>query len=112
MADHTPGPWWTDDSGCVAAGSSDDYVTVADLNCNALPDDEKAKNRALIAASPDLLEACEAVIEADHLYDQAMTIPREPENEARRRKAIAHAIGMRVVALEKVRAAIIKAAGE
>ena len=105
---HTPGPWWPDDNGCLAAGSGDTYVTVADFNCG-LPDAEREGNRALAIASLEMLDALKAVVEADRLYNQAMEGTKEP---TRRRKAIAHAIGAQIIALEKARAAIAKATGE
>jgi len=30
---HTPGPWWIDNDGFIAAGSSDTYKTIADPHC-------------------------------------------------------------------------------
>jgi hypothetical protein len=56
---HTPGPWWLDDDGFVAAGSSDTYRTVADPRCMIATDmsGEMDANARLIAAAPDLLAA-------------------------------------------------------
>ena len=54
-ASHTPGPWWRDDDGFIAAGTSDNYVTVASPNCSAMDIDEREANARLIAAAPDML---------------------------------------------------------
>jgi hypothetical protein len=56
---HTPGPWWADDDGCIAAGNGteDTYQTVADVFYNAA-------NAALIAAAPDMLSRLEATRDA------------------------------------------------
>lgn len=54
---HTPGPWWIDDSGFIAAGSSDTYKTIADPRCmEPTPDNmpEMEANARLIAAAPEM----------------------------------------------------------
>lgn len=51
-AKHTPGPWWRDDDGFIAAGSGDSYVTVADFDCSPdLGPDEREANKALAIAA-------------------------------------------------------------
>jgi hypothetical protein len=47
---HTPLPWWIDDDGFIAAGSGDDYQTVADPHCRPTADygDENGANAAFI----------------------------------------------------------------
>lgn len=57
MNKHTPGPWWVDDDGYVAAGSGDNYVTIAE-GLGANDDvDEIAANLCLLSAAPELLQA-------------------------------------------------------
>ena len=53
---HTPGPWWRDDDGFIAAGANETYVTVASPNCSHDIDiDEREANARLIAAAPEML---------------------------------------------------------
>ena len=52
---HTPGPWWVDDDGCIAAGSGESYVTVAQVLAPSDDLDEITANLTLLAAAPDLL---------------------------------------------------------
>lgn len=61
---HTPGPW--EAAGCVVYGSDGDSVADLSLNGRRHPDVTEANTR-LTAAAPDLLEACEAALNA--LYD-------------------------------------------
>lgn len=57
---HTPGPWWIDDDGFVAAGSGDTYATIADFDCSGDIDPcEREANATLGSAAPDLLGALE-----------------------------------------------------
>ena len=52
----TPGPWWRDDDGFIAAGSGDSYVTIADFDCTKdLTIDEREANKTLAIAVHDLL---------------------------------------------------------
>ncbi len=64
MSKHTPGPWATSKHGTPAAfpqfgvyqeGACNDHVTVKGENAQA--------DAALIAAAPDLLEACQGLLE-------------------------------------------------
>ena len=50
---HTPLPWWIDDDGFIAAGSGDDYQTVADPHCRPTVDcgDENGANAAFIISA-------------------------------------------------------------
>lgn len=71
---HTAGPWRFKD-GLIRAGFNPDKgprVVVADPYCESLaglgPGMEANANAALIAAAPDLLEACERLV-GDHLCD-------------------------------------------
>lgn len=59
---HTPGPWWVDDNGCVAAGHGDTYETIAIMH-DWQGDSEREANARLIAAAPELLEALRAVLD-------------------------------------------------
>ena len=59
---HTPGPWWRDEDGFVAAGYGDSYVTIASFDCsNDLDPDEREANKSLGIAAPDMLAALKAV---------------------------------------------------
>lgn len=60
---HTPEPWYRDEDGFIASGSSDTYVTIADPNCSDMDIDEREANASLIAAAPDLLFALEFIVE-------------------------------------------------
>ena len=52
---HTPGPVWIDDDGCIAAGTGDEYVTIADPHCGDLNLPENGRtmvaNKRLLAAA-------------------------------------------------------------
>lgn len=66
MASHTPGPWWRDDDGFVAAGFGEDYITIATANCtNDIDIEEREANTSLIAAAPDMLVALDMILDAD-----------------------------------------------
>lgn len=55
---HTPGPWWRDDDGFLAAGSGDTYVTIADFDCSDDIDaDEREANKSLAMAAPAMRAA-------------------------------------------------------
>lgn len=88
MSAHTPGPW-TLGSRVVSADTHDTFNVAVALLSSAreapeLSRDERAANGRLIAAAPDLLAACERVIDAlkDHVLiaaslDGARTQGRE-----------------------------------
>jgi hypothetical protein len=59
---HTPGPWWVDDDGFIAAGSGDDYVTIAEGLAPSDDLDEICANLTLLAAAPDLLQAARCAL--------------------------------------------------
>lgn len=54
-ARQTPGPWWLDEDGCIAAGSGDSYKTVAQV-LDTDNQSETQANRCLLATAPELLE--------------------------------------------------------
>ena len=59
---HTPGPWELgySDLGSQIISSADGYVAV--VHYWSRPEQEMKANARLIAASPDLLEACEEFV--------------------------------------------------
>ena len=50
MAEHTPGPWRVDEAGDIVSGPYNVCIPYA----------TKPEDKALIAAAPDLLAACQA----------------------------------------------------
>lgn len=100
MSKHTPGPWWHDDDGFVRAdvGTSGDFVysaPVADPHATKdIDPDEREANAHLIAAAPDLLAACEAVLPIIESLDSAKEEGDDDEPlAAQLRAAIAKAKG-------------------
>ena len=78
MTDHTPGPWHVIEAcyeayrGSHSIGSVD--VRVAKVARNGVDDVEGEANARLIAAAPDLLEACVEAIQAlDAEFSQRIT---------------------------------------
>ena len=57
----TPGEWWEDDDGFVAAGHGDSYRTVADARCDVAPFSDANTEFIALAHNlmPTLLEAVE-----------------------------------------------------
>ena len=57
----TPGEWWEDDDGFVAAGHGDSYRTVADARCDVAPFSDANTEFIALAHNmmPNLLEAVE-----------------------------------------------------
>lgn len=67
MSNHTPGPWWVDDDDCIAAGTADDYITIAEY---VGPENKGPANKALLAAAPELLSSLEdGVVAAQAVID-------------------------------------------
>lgn len=68
MSKHTPGPWAMPDSGkgriskVGANGGWDGLIATADCGDYARSKSEGLANARLIAAAPELLEACQALI--------------------------------------------------
>lgn len=84
MSNHTPGPWvirfggnpLSDDGFTVASTNAADVRVVAECwPCTCSMEDRKtlAANVRLIAAAPELLEACKAAM-ADDMNDAARVI--------------------------------------
>ena len=80
---HTPGPWEVDEhEGLVYRPMPEQGANAADFVCSISTGKPEAEaNARLIAAAPDLLEACEAVLKAllhDTKDDQARTVWLQP----------------------------------
>ena len=60
-AQHTPGPWEATQVQTVIAGG-DQLIADCATGCRGLTCQERDANARLIAAAPDLLEACAALI--------------------------------------------------
>jgi hypothetical protein len=96
---HSPGPWWVDDDGFIAAGSGDNYVTIAEGLAPSNDLDEITANLALLAAAPDLLQAARCA-----LADLEGILPEFEPSGDREHPAWQ--------TIEELRAAIRKATGE
>ena len=72
-AKHTSGPWYTR-HGQISSLTSAHGCTIANCNttANGISDTEVAANAALIAAAPDLLQACKLQAEAARLMFNAL----------------------------------------
>ncbi len=55
--EHTPGPWWQDDDGCISAGSHETYTTLFE-RVSATDADVR-----LAEVAPEMLEALQDVLE-------------------------------------------------
>ena len=74
MSKHTPGPWFLGDGGHLVLASSSDCVAIlcdaegdqfASMNThsvNTVTPEQRRANGVIMAAAPDLLEACELVL--------------------------------------------------
>lgn len=102
-AKHTPGPWKTQSIENQRHVWGPDGDCIVSIHNGSLPDDERKANARLIAAAPDLLEACEAVAELAEILKSS----NDPSQN--RRAATAAAA---VMFSQKVRNAIAKARGE
>ena len=69
-ARHTPGPWYTR-HGQISSETSPHGCTIANCNATAkgISDEEVEANARLIAAAPELLQACCELVSA---YDRLM----------------------------------------
>ncbi len=103
MRQHTPGPWKhlrrreTDGSHDVMAGNPPHCVaTCGRQSCD---DGIIAANARLIAAAPDLLEACELIVAInDNPEQQSHPINLDPKAQEAIRAAIARATECRAIA--------------
>ncbi|KKN09845.1 hypothetical protein LCGC14_1042480 [marine sediment metagenome] len=70
---HTPGPWKAVrlTHGWIIGPQPDGVCTIHN-NTNGSGFDQKTANARLIAAAPDLLEACEAMVHAARQGDSAL----------------------------------------
>ncbi len=90
--EHTPGPWEIMDEGepqVYIYGQNGTYIAEASSDAGL---EEARTNAALIAAAPDLLEACQARVDEWHSNMRNFT-RREPESLKLARAAITKAKG-------------------
>lgn len=80
---HTPGPWVIDPCWDILGNTDDGNGMVCQITTDAVPRAEAEANARLIAAAPDLLEACR----------QALGCDLDPNTIALIRAAIARATG-------------------
>ena len=68
MAEHTPGPWRVPNSipTDVVDSAHNRWIADCKVSVNGPPKEEQEANARLIAASPDLLAACEWIVQPDH----------------------------------------------
>jgi hypothetical protein len=130
MSNHTPGPWafsqstqYGDARFYIAqadgAPYTPHYSDVATLIAETVNDERKSiqeANACLIAAAPDLLEACQTFAEwlrrEDAGFDHKTHNRETPEGEAAWRKWFYGNIAICDLAQEQALAAIAKATGE
>lgn len=87
---HTPGPWYVAHRGPENRLICNRDITVAEVLDDCHPDaDQELANARLIAAAPELLEACQALVRA---IDCRRTLD-EIEATRAARKAISKATG-------------------
>lgn len=73
---HTPGPWEL--TGWLVCRDKGIKYAIADvMTTAALSDGEKEANGRLIAAAPDLLEACKTALEVLHISEVYATMKRQ-----------------------------------
>jgi hypothetical protein len=60
---HTPGPWWPDDDGCIAAGGTDNYKTICQLIDEEMTPFEAQSNAVLIEMAPEMYKALQKIKE-------------------------------------------------
>ena len=107
MSAHTPGPWHVEpekDGTCVMAG--DYYITdTIDAAGGDSDDTTQHANARLIAAAPDLLDACLTLLAWDEAENNAEAFDKDQGKAWRERQALCAA------SFDKARAAIQKATG-
>jgi hypothetical protein len=99
---HTPGPWKASASGAVFATTPDnDIIGVAD--CRTVDTDrfEREANARLIAAAPELLEACQLALNDYAIVNERITTLEGIER-----------LHPFTIGPEQLKAAIAKATGE
>lgn len=95
---HTPGPWenhkWNSEEHQISAKGG--TIALVSHDHSLVPEDEADANARLIAAAPDLLEACHNAIEAYHILaitDISLRLPGFEDCLAALNAAIAKAEG-------------------
>lgn len=66
---HTPGPWRISDNNCEVrpeAIHAESHGAILATTWAIVPEAERVANASLIAASPDLLQACKAFVASDN----------------------------------------------
>ena len=119
---NTPGPWEavvatlkhgipTGAEQFAVCAQGNPLHIVAITGATGAPDEaESIANARLISAAPEMLEALQAIDLSEKHYSEIMDTTYDSADE--RRRARAKAITKKVIALEKVRAAIAKAKDE
>ena len=114
MSKHTPGPWFVQDGYLTIYNLSEGTVgttcAIAKVLREQPGDDQAEANARLIAAAPELLEACEAAIRYDAVIQ---TCANDPERMSSACTAEGDDLdGLYNDWIRKARAAIRKATGE
>jgi hypothetical protein len=85
MSQHTPGPWQQHDdapvygpamAAVVWTNKGPGHGLVADCRCSGIHHDGQVANARLIAAAPDLLEACKKARACASIPDHTMNLLR------------------------------------
>ena len=73
MSKHTLGQWKLHDmESNIIVGN--DHITIADVNARNKTQEENQANAQLIAAAPDLLEACKDLVSRATMSEETMSI--------------------------------------
>ncbi len=108
----TPGPWFA-----IVAADGETYVSTSSAGFDGRTiaevlgdDDESDENVNLIAAAPDLLDACEMLVATTATYSAMLRVlfPHLPENS----DVITAALATAAMESAKAKKAIAKALGE
>ena len=93
---HTLGPWKFDEDGTVLRGARKRKILeISDL--------QRDEDYILIEAAPDLLKACEGLLDMLDIWDSGFTVPGEEYYEVVvAKKAIAKATGHEWTPKEKI----------
>ena len=106
MADHSPGPWRVvdDSTGSYVVGRNPNFLKRAMAVFTSLPEDRAGRlaDARLIAAAPDLLDACEILARSEEDWQIVV--------QGLNAQGIAAPSGI-AYAIEKAKAAITKAYG-